>query len=107
MLPVGISLGTVGTLVQATAELVGRHVGKGWANLVFQTTGAGPIELVLAGPVLGALAAGPSDALRVTGGEISIISAGPEPGEVTVVVETAGPVRLECRLMAKEPGVPE
>ncbi|MHB8219745.1 MAG: beta-galactosidase [Acidimicrobiales bacterium] len=106
LLPVGVSLGAAGTLVQATAELVGRDVGDGRATLVLQATEAGPVELVLSGPVADALEGGSRDGLSVTGGRLTIVTPGPEPGEVVVVVEANGPGPLECRLATTEGGSP-
>ncbi len=100
LLPVELSLGPTGTLVQSTAELLGRELDDHHATLVFHVPEAGPVELVLSGPVAASLDAGTSGSLILTGGRLSIVAPGPEPGEVVAVIEAQGAGSLRCRLSA-------
>ncbi|MDA8356333.1 MAG: beta-galactosidase [Actinomycetota bacterium] len=100
LLPVEVSLGAAGTLVQATAELIGRHLddGRGTITLLLHVTQPGLVELVVRGAIAGALATTPAGSIAVTGGSVAIVTPGPEPAETTVVIQASRPGSIECRL---------
>jgi len=97
LLPIDVSLGPSGTLVQSTAELVGRDLDHGRATLTFAGGHGSEHELV----VDGSAARGLPENLRIEGGSVTGIHDGPRPGNRTLLVHGTGN-QIRCTFSSGE-----